>query len=136
MECIAVNKVGDRIRARRQELDLSVDEVAAKLKINRATIYRYESSEIENFSIAVLEPLARILKTTPAYLMGWDESHIDELIENAPPGVVPEELKAIGFTKKDIKLIQTYNRAKNSNDPRVRAMIEAIDKMLGMDERE
>ncbi len=32
--------VGERIKQRRQELGLSVDEVAQKLGKNRATIYR------------------------------------------------------------------------------------------------
>lgn len=65
--------IGKRIRERRKELGLTVDEVAEKLGKNRATIYRYESDEIENMPITVLEPLAKILNTTPAYLMGWDD---------------------------------------------------------------
>ena len=32
---------GEKIRARRKELGLSVDELAAKVGKNRATIYRY-----------------------------------------------------------------------------------------------
>lgn len=63
--------IGQRIKNRRLELGLSVDDVAAKLNKNRATVYRYESNEIENLPTTVLEPLAEILKTTPAYLMGW-----------------------------------------------------------------
>lgn len=65
--------IGKRIRERRKELGLTVDEVAEKLGKNRATIYRYESDEIENMPITVLEPLAKILNTTPSYLMGWDD---------------------------------------------------------------
>lgn len=66
--------IGNRIKNRRKELNLSVDEVAEKLNKNRATIYRYESDEIENLPITILEPLAEILNTTPAYLMGWKEN--------------------------------------------------------------
>lgn len=69
--------VGERIKARRKELNLSVDEVADKLGKNRATIYRYESDEIENLPVTVLEPLAKILNTTPSYLMGWDKIEED-----------------------------------------------------------
>lgn len=65
--------VGKRIKERRKELGLSVDDIADKLGKNRATIYRYESDEIENLPITVIEPLAEILKTTPSYLMGWDD---------------------------------------------------------------
>lgn len=63
--------VGERIKQRRLELHMSVDEVAAKLGKNRATVYRYESNDIENLPTSVLIPLARVLETTPAELMGW-----------------------------------------------------------------
>lgn len=65
--------IGDRIKTRRVRLGLSVDELAARLGKNRATVYRYENNEITNFPAKVLEPLARALETTPAVLMGWGE---------------------------------------------------------------
>ncbi|MBS6503110.1 MAG: helix-turn-helix transcriptional regulator [Clostridium sp.] len=64
--------IGERIKERRKELGLSVDDVATKLNKNRATVYRYESNDIENLPLNILEPLAKVLQTTPAYLMGWD----------------------------------------------------------------
>lgn len=64
--------IGQRIKNRRIELNLSVDEVAEKLNKNRATIYRYEKDDIKELPITVLEPLAKVLETTPADLMGWD----------------------------------------------------------------
>ena len=60
---------GERIKARREALGLSVGELAERLNKNRATIYRYESGEIEDMPITVLEPLAKALNTTPAYIM-------------------------------------------------------------------
>jgi len=65
--------IGERIKHRRKYLELSVDDIANKLNKNRATIYRYESNEIENLPITILEPLAQILQTTPAYLMGLED---------------------------------------------------------------
>lgn len=79
--------VGERIKARRKELGLSVEQVANALGKDRATIYRYESNDIENLPITVLEPLAHALETTPAYLMGWDRE-IDDL-DRAVLGVYP-----------------------------------------------
>lgn len=67
--------IGDRIKARRIELGLTVDQIAEKIGKNRATVYRYESNDIEKFTIDVLYPLAEVLRTTPAYLMGWTDSH-------------------------------------------------------------
>lgn len=65
--------IGERIKRRRLELNMSVEDLANKLGKNRATVYRYESDEIENLPIPVLEPLARALDTTPAFLMGWEK---------------------------------------------------------------
>lgn len=73
--------IGQRIKNRRKELNLSVDELAHKLGKNRATIYRYEGNEIENLPITVLEPLSKVLKTTPAYLMGWENSPTSKIIK-------------------------------------------------------
>lgn len=68
-----MSTVGSRIRQRRQELGMSADELAAKLGKNRATVYRYESDDIENFPISVIDSLANALQVSPAYLMGWSE---------------------------------------------------------------
>ncbi len=65
-------QIGERIKRRREALGLSADQVADKIGKNRATVYRYESNDIKNFPIEVLIPLAEVLHTTPAYLMGWD----------------------------------------------------------------
>ena len=75
---------GERIKARREALGLSVGELASRLNKNRATIYRYENGDIEDLPITVLEPLAKALNTTPAYIMGWEEEPMDfETLLNA-----------------------------------------------------
>lgn len=73
--------IGERIRYRRKQLGLSADDLAAKLNKNRATIYRYESDEIEKLPASVLESLALALDVTPAYLMGWEDNDTD-LVNN------------------------------------------------------
>lgn len=63
--------VGKRIKNRRKKLNLSVGYIAKELGVDRSTVYRYESSDIEKFPVQIVEPVAKLLKTTPAYLMGW-----------------------------------------------------------------
>lgn len=66
--------VGERIKYRRKQLGLSAEQIAAELGVSPATVYRYESNEIMNMRIDKLEPIAKALCTTPAYLMGWDDT--------------------------------------------------------------
>lgn len=62
---------GSRIKDRRLELGMSVDELAEKIGKNRATVYRYEKDEIGDIPVAVITELAKILRVTPQYLAGW-----------------------------------------------------------------
>lgn len=75
--------IGDRIKKRRKELGLSAEHVADLLGKDRSTIYRYENDDIENLPTTILEPLAKVLNTTPAHLMGWDESDYPKDIQTA-----------------------------------------------------
>lgn len=65
---------GERMRQRRKELGLSAEIVAERLGVSPATIYRYENGDIEKMPGHILEPISKILHTTPAYLMGWADS--------------------------------------------------------------
>lgn len=66
-------EIYERIKKRRKEIGLSADEVANALHVSRATIYRYESKEIEKLPTNIIEPLAKVLKCSVPYLMGWYE---------------------------------------------------------------
>lgn len=65
---------GDRMKFRRKELGLSAEKVAERLGVSPATVYRYEKGDIEKLPGEILPTLSKILQTTPAYLMGWEEN--------------------------------------------------------------
>lgn len=88
--------VGKRIKQRRLELNLTVDEVAKALGKNRATIYRYESNEIENLPISILEPLAKVLDTTPAELLDWKTDDINVFSYNNVFPVYKKKVPLLG----------------------------------------
>lgn len=65
-------EIYERVKLRRKEIGLSAETVAEKLGVSPATIYRYENNDIKKFPTDILEPLAKVLRTTPAYLLGID----------------------------------------------------------------
>ena len=111
-------KVGQRIKLRREEIGLSVDELAEMLGKNRATIYRYESNEIEKLPTTVLEPLAKALHTTPAYHRGWEteEKPAPTDDENELLKVVKELNTEYQFTDSQIDRIASYMRFVGNED--------------------
>jgi repressor LexA len=66
--------IGDRIKARRLELGLTLEEVGEKLGLNRSTVMRYENGRIKKMSEETIESFALVLKTTTGELLGWDKS--------------------------------------------------------------
>lgn len=80
---------GERMKERRKELGFSAEYVAEKLGVSPATIYRYERGDIEKMPGNILEPISKILRTTPAYLMGWEESPADNILPFPRMNAVP-----------------------------------------------
>ncbi len=112
--------IGQRIKNRRIELNLSVDEVAEKLNKNRATIYRYEKDDIKELPITVLEPLAKVLETTPADLMGWEKFDSRFSAKEASPEIY-NKLKnnIMKFHGKQKELLSVYEDLSEENKDKV-----------------
>ena len=65
--------VGDRIKNLRTSLNLTQIELANAVGVSKQTLYKYENNIISNIPSNCIEDIAKVLKTSPAYLMGWDE---------------------------------------------------------------
>lgn len=74
-----MKSIQEKIKARRLKLGLSLEDVAKELGVNKTTVMRYESKSIEKMPIDVIPPLAKILKCSPEYLMGWEEENLTEV---------------------------------------------------------
>ena len=67
---------GERIKERRKEIGISADVLAEAIGVSRSTVFRYENGFIEKMPMQTLEPIAKVLRTTVEFLMGWtDESN-------------------------------------------------------------
>lgn len=65
--------IQERIKLRRLQLKLTLEDVANALGVNKTTVMRYESESIKKLPTDIIPPLAKVLKCTPQYLMGWEE---------------------------------------------------------------
>lgn len=70
--------IGDRIKSRRLELNMSQDELARLVGYkSRSSINKIESDGRLLPQRKIME-IANALNTTPAYIMGWEESNETE----------------------------------------------------------
>ena len=66
--------IKDIIKQRRLSLNLTLEDVACEVGVSKATVMRWENGDIENMRADKISKLAKALKCTPAYLMGWVEN--------------------------------------------------------------
>lgn len=64
--------IGARIRELRREQGMTQEDLGKKLGLKKATICKYEDNTISKFSRQRIEDLAKILNTSPAYLLGLE----------------------------------------------------------------
>ena len=106
--------VGERIKQRRKDLKMSADELATSVGVSRSTIFRYEKGDIEKVGPDVLKKIADKLNVSPADLMGWDDTPVQELkiptsplvkkiTEKAVKLTAPRKQKVLDFTESQLR---------------------------------
>lgn len=104
--------IGERIRNRRIELDMSQAELGEKLGYtSRSAITNIEKGR-NQLRQSKIKKIADALDTTPAYLMGWTENTSD----------TEEELAA----EEDFELLQKYNKLSDKNKQIVLTLIDSL----------
>ena len=78
-------EISEIIKKRRQELGLTLEDVAEALGVAKSTVLRYETKAINNMGIDKIEALSAVLKCTPAYLMGWVDDNDNWLGDGTTP---------------------------------------------------
>lgn len=66
--------MGDRIKEKRIEKRLTMEQLADKLGVGKSAVNKWEKGHVENIKRSTIEQLAQILNCTPAYLFGWEET--------------------------------------------------------------
>lgn len=66
--------IGMRIRNLRRAKGIRQHELADMLSTTKQTISKYERGVVTNIPKERVEEMARILGTTPEYILGWEDS--------------------------------------------------------------
>ncbi|MGN1059987.1 MAG: helix-turn-helix domain-containing protein [Clostridia bacterium] len=75
--------IGQRIKKRREQIGLSLQDVADKLDVNRSSVMRWENGETSRIKLPMIEKLAQILQTSPDYLIGYKDVDDDNVTSRA-----------------------------------------------------
>ena len=83
--------VGDRIRQVRQEQDVTQQELADYIGVSKQAVYKYENNIVTNIPTDKVDAIAKRLKVSPAYLMGWEAQPAPAASRKTtiPPGFEP-----------------------------------------------
>lgn len=70
--------MAQRIKELRQQRGLTLEQVATVVGVGKSTVRKWETGMIANMKRDKIATLAVALCTTPAYLMGWEETKQDK----------------------------------------------------------
>lgn len=102
-----------KMKERREELNITLKEIGDEIGVKEATVQRYESGNgIKSVPYDNIVKISKVLKCTPAYLMGWTEDkknteHYQQGEENA-------------------ELIKKYSQLSHPNKMAVLTLIENL----------
>lgn len=106
---------GERIRQLRIEHDMTQEELGAKIGVQKAAIYKYETGLIVNLKRSTIEKLAIALSTTPTYLMGMEDAE-------AVQPVLAE------FTPQQTALLTAFNELNDEGQDKVITYAEDLNR--------
>lgn len=66
--------MGAKIKQLRKAKGMTLEEVAVVVGVGKSTVRKWEIGMIANMKRDKIASLAKALDTTPAYLMGWEET--------------------------------------------------------------
>ena len=71
---------GMRIKSLREAARLTQTALAEKIGVSKQTLYKYENDIITNIPSDKIELIARYTRSSPEYIMGWDDDKSDQAV--------------------------------------------------------
>lgn len=114
---MASEDMAKRIRELRKDRNMTLEQVANIVGVGKSTVRKWETGMIANMKRDKIAALAKALRTTPAYLMGWKtESNIEE--KNPPQD-------KMDLSEGEKILLELFNKVPEDQQKLVLQMIRA-----------
>ena len=109
---------GERIKMLREKANMTQEDLAKRLKTTKQTIHKYEKNIVTNIPSDRIEELAKVLDSTPEYILAWESTGnpVEQAIFEAK---VLKDKELMDMVKLYMKLSETKKRA-------VRQMVETL----------
>ena len=104
--------LGERIHEIRLQREMSLQDLAIKVGVNKSTIFRYETHGIEIMGADKIKAVAEALRVSPAFLMGWEDH------PNHAYYVFRQKIEQYDLSEEDIEfLIQVAQKIAKNKKP-------------------
>lgn len=119
--------VGERIAARRKELNMTQEELAKKLGYKSKSSINKIELKWANVPLSKLEKVAAALDCDPGYLMGWEDQQ-----EIKPPAENDEELdELLERARDDPHIRMLFSITKDASPEDIEKAIKIIQMLKG-----
>lgn len=108
-------EIGNRIRTRRKQLNMTQKDLADKVNLSEGSISRYENGKVEEAATSKLNEFATVLGVEPIWLIGFkiedDIEHKTKEILAKSKGI-PEEVmnQFLDMLETNIKIYKEVNK--------------------------
>nr|WP_315022963.1 helix-turn-helix transcriptional regulator [uncultured Aminipila sp.] len=122
----SMREIVERIKNRRIELDYSFQDLADLTGMSKSTLQRYETGSIKNIPLDKLKDLAKALKVTPEWIMGWESSKPNnKYYLNDDVAEIAQEI----YEDKDLKMLFDASRKVSKDD--MQLVIDMVKRLKG-----
>lgn len=122
----SMREIVERIKSRRIELNYSFQDLADLTGMSKSTLQRYETGSIKNIPLDKLKDLAKALKVTPEWIMGWESSQShNKYYLNEDVAEIAQEI----YEDKDLRILFDASRKVSKND--IQLVIDMVKRLKG-----
>lgn len=111
-------EIANKIKSRRMELNLTLEDVAQAVGVGRSTVRKWETGMIKNMGRDKIARLAEVLQISPVELVPM------------PSGIHSEDEECLEALHKNPRLRLLFDRARKISHDDVEFMIQYTDRIL------